>query len=174
MIDNGQHFQGTKNIKTFNGGLDFRGIHMYAWPILLCDFGGFWASTKGSETYKNHPWIHIAHLISQSSIPSRKLTYPTWGSSENHLQICLINTYHGGYVNSLESNPPNMSGVFFFPPLRFFVQKTWNHPWPPPTNARRYGGPPTSVEKGRNSNQNKGHLGFQVYIDIIVLIYLMY
>ena len=28
-------------------------------------------------------------------IPSRKLTYPTWGSLENHLQICQPS---GGYV----------------------------------------------------------------------------
>ena len=34
--------------------------------------------------------------------PSRKFTYPTWGSSENHhLQICRKS---GGYVNSLEGD----------------------------------------------------------------------
>ena len=38
--------------------------------------------------------------VLSSLIPSRELTYPTLGSSENHLQ----NAIFGGYVSSLEGN----------------------------------------------------------------------
>ena len=39
-------------------------------------------------------------LTGEASVPSRKLTYPTWGSWENHLQICLMTCWFpGGYWN---------------------------------------------------------------------------
>ena len=108
-------------------------------------FWGFWASALGSEPYKNHPWIQIAHPISQSSIPSRKFTYPTWGSSENHLQRCLISTYQGDMFIPRRVTPKHVWCFFPLPAAFLWSQETWNHPWPQPTNGRRYGDPPTSV-----------------------------
>ena len=53
----------------------------------------------------------LSHLLTTYKIfwrllaaPSRKWTYPTWGSSENHL--LKYANHHGGYVNFLE-------GIFF-------------------------------------------------------------
>ena len=40
---------------------------------------------------------------SDLGIPSRALTYPTWGSSEHHLQICRASS-RGIPVNFLEGN----------------------------------------------------------------------
>ena len=50
---------------------------------------------------KNAEWtIFFKHPISQR-LPSRELTYPTWGSSDNHR---LKMPFLGGYVSSLEGS----------------------------------------------------------------------
>ena len=60
-------------------------------------------------------WIKKAREGS-SRIASRELTYPTWGSLENHLQ----NAIFGGYVNSLEGSGLLQVWLSFFPSF-FFV-----------------------------------------------------
>ena len=53
--------------------------------------------TKGPEASRKPHWIYW--FITLNLIPSRKLTYPTWGKEKSSTQICQTS---GGYVNSLE------------------------------------------------------------------------
>ena len=98
-------------------------MNIGSWDLLRCkifsdsfDHPKFNGQQKTSENFfriapKRDPWpltrswwnmveIFYLYLIifTQDEIPSRELTYPTWGSWENHLQKCLSM----GYVSSLE------------------------------------------------------------------------
>ena len=53
-----------------------------------------WGNTN---TLKRTSGMILVVRLKIIDLPSRKLTYPTWGSWENHVQIAIF----GGYVSSL-------------------------------------------------------------------------
>ena len=54
--------------------------------------------------------IHLSTVVFHYYKPSRGLTYPTLGSSENQLQIMPFLDIFGGYVSSLEGKPIHFGG----------------------------------------------------------------
>ena len=67
---------------------------------------GAFTTSAQLPTPKHGKQKHFMSMRKKETVPPTKLTYPTLGSSENHLQICQTS---GGYVSSVVPERATMS-----------------------------------------------------------------